>query len=534
MKNKHLAICLLGGLLGFSACTDSFESDNEIKGGFSEELKQQDFQNLTAPFETIQSGIYFNYGGAGLNWVWQVMQALEHDMFSGYFHDQMAKFNDRNSVYNLNTGWTNAEWQYTYGYIYTEVQKAENNFKDNDNLRGYLGVTEIMKVELMHRVADTYGPLVYHKLGETPRVYNLQEAYTQFFADLDNGIDLINKYLANGGDNNKFKAYDMMTNGKTLKDWIKFGNSLRLRLAMRISNVDASTAKIQVQKALSDSNGVLEGAKETIAVAGSTYTNPLSAVAGWNEVYMGATMASVLTGYNDPRAEKWFNKATMKGYEDQYLGIPQGVLMKEGDADIYGGYSALNINTIGEKTAAVLMTAAEIWLLRAEAALRGFTNEDVKICYENGVTTAFTQWDCANASSYLSSNGTPTDYKDVIVNGKKGKDMKALITITPKWDSNASKEVQLEKIITQKWLACWPESYEAWAEQRRTGYPRLFKVQTNASAGAIDTEIMIRRLPFSTDAASNNPTQYTELTGKLSGTDNGGTRLWWDAGKNNF
>ncbi|MEG2574288.1 MAG: SusD/RagB family nutrient-binding outer membrane lipoprotein, partial [Bacteroides sp.] len=72
------------------------------------------------------------------------------------------------------------------------------------------------------------------------------------------------------------------------------------------------------------------------------------------------------------------------------------------------------------------------------------------------------------------------------------------------WDTTASKELLLEKIITQKWLACWPESYEAWTEQRRTGYPKLFKVQVNASNGAIDTDIMIRRLPFSTDAAGND------------------------------
>lgn len=65
----------------------------------------------------------------------------------------------------------------------------------NDNLKGYLGITEILKVELMHRIADTYGPLVYHQLGETPRVYGLQEAYTRFFADLDEGQQLIREYL---------------------------------------------------------------------------------------------------------------------------------------------------------------------------------------------------------------------------------------------------------------------------------------------------------------------------------------------------
>ena len=73
---------------------------------------------------------------------------------------------------------------------------------------------------------------------------------------------MIREYLDEGGDNNKFKEYDMLTNGKTLKDWLKFANSLRLRLAMRISNVDATLAKDQATKALNDNQGVLEGARE--------------------------------------------------------------------------------------------------------------------------------------------------------------------------------------------------------------------------------------------------------------------------------
>ena len=55
------------------------------------------------------------------------------------------------------------------------------------------------------------------------------------------------------------------------------------------------------------------------------------------------------------------------------------------------------------------------------------------------------------------------------------------------------------KEFTQKWIACYPEGYEAWTEQRRTGYPQLFKVFVNNSGGAIDTNIRIRRLPYPSD-----------------------------------
>ena len=146
---------------------------------------------------------------------------------------------------------------------------------------------------------------------------------------------------------------------------------------------------------------------------------------------------------------------------------------------------------------------------------------------------AYLVWGVDDATNYLASDKKPSDYKEMVP-ASGGKDMKALITISPKWNDTAGKEGQLEQIITQKWLACWPESYEAWSEQRRTGYPKLFKVQTNNSGGTIDTNDMIRRLPFSTDDADKDPVQYDLLKKALGGPDHGGTRLWWDAGKNNF
>lgn len=119
MKNKCIIFLFCHSILLLAACTGGFENDNEIKGGFSDDKKEIDFQNLTAPFEPIQSGIYFNIGSVGLNWVWQMTQSLNHDMFSGYFMDPIPKFMKSNACYNLNSGWTNAAWQCTYGYVYT-------------------------------------------------------------------------------------------------------------------------------------------------------------------------------------------------------------------------------------------------------------------------------------------------------------------------------------------------------------------------------------------------------------------------------
>ena len=104
--------------------------------------------------------------------------------------------------------------------------------------------------------------------------------------------------------------------------------------------------------------------------------------------------------------------------------------------------------------------------------------------------------------------------------------------VTPAWDNAASNEEKLEKSITQKWIACYPEGCEAWAEQRRTGYPKLFPVVVNDSQGTIDTNLGPRRLNFFVGIKTANPEQYAALTKALGGTDNCGTRLWWDTGRN--
>jgi len=544
--NKFLTILLAVGLLSAAtACTDNFESDNRNKTGFDSELQEYDFQKYLLKFEIIQSGIYFNYDwGKGKNWTFQTSQNLGQDMFSGYFHDFNQSFNDKNSVYALNDGWTSTHWVYNYSYVMPEVQKCEQINVDQPAL---LAITQILKVELMHRVADCYGPLVYSKFGQDgDNVDDLKTAYQQFFSDLDKGINSLETFIKENPGIEPYKDADMLTPNKTLAEWVKFGNSLRLRLAMRVANVDKVMATEQAKKSFALGK-FLETSAEVISVSTATgYNNPLGEInKSWGEVFMGATMESVLNGYADPRAEKFYDKANggiitwkdetgaeqelpqLFDYADTYKGVPQGTGLTTAD----NRYKECSRSTVTQSTNPILMTAAEVWFLRAEAALRGISSEDAKTCYETGVKTSFEQWGVGGADAYLSSNTVPTDYKDPF---DTQFDMTARITTTPNWADAADIEEQFEKIMTQKWLAMYPEGNEAWTEQRRTGYPKLFKVKVNNSGGAIDTDIMIRRLPYPVDLQSSNPTQYSALTRALGGADTGGTRLWWDAGQNNF
>ncbi|MCC8187155.1 MAG: SusD/RagB family nutrient-binding outer membrane lipoprotein [Bacteroides sp.] len=536
MKNKFYYIqgLLLSAWIGFAACTDNFEGYNTNKVGFDDEKKKYDYNYYGIPLEIIQQGIYFNYDwGAGKNWPFQIMQNLGADMLSGYVHD-FNPFNEgrNNSTYHMMDGWNGAFWENTYGYIMPEVQKSETINKE-ENI-GFYGITQILKVELMHRVSDLYGPIIYtqfgSKTGSSPDTQ--QEAYKAFFKDLDEGIAQIEKFMDEFPGVENFSKFDILmpSGNRTYAQWIKFANSLRLRLAIRIAMADPALAIAEVEKATKHTGGLLETTSDLVAVStASGYINPLGEInKAWSEVYLNANMESIMGGYEDPRLEKYFDKATgtnvaeIIDYKNTYKGIRQGTGFNHQN---YIGHSR---STISQSTDAVLMTAAEVWFLRAEAALRGWTTEVVRDCYEQGVRTSFAQWGANGADEYLESENKPKDYEDAF---NKEYNIAAVNSTTPKWDDAVSNEEKLAKIITQKWIAGYPEGCEGWAEQRRTGYPRLFPVMVNDSQD-IDTNKGPRRLNFNVNTRPNNPEQYKELEAALNGPDNCATNLWWDTGKN--
>ena len=103
-----------------------------------------------------------------------------------------------------------------------------------------------------------------------------------------------------------------------------------------------------------------------------------------------------------------------------------------------------------------------------------------------------------------------------------------LSTITIQWNAAASFSQNLERIITQKWIAMYPDGQEAWSEFRRTGFPKLYPNIVNYSNGAISSTNFVRRINFALSERNTNPAGVAAATTLLGGPDNGGTRLWWD------
>jgi hypothetical protein len=528
MKNiKNLFICLVLCGLFATSCSD-LEQFNVNDKNISEEQLKVDFQHVGSKYKPIFESIY-QYNPA---WSYQLQQNLNADVYSGYLSPPrpfVAGAN--NTTYNLVSGWNGFIWSVPYSNVMNNVKSISDLTKED--FPTLYGAALILKVAAMHRVSDVFGPIVYSNFGDltNPGVYDSQEiAYSAFFLDLDTAVANLTANL----ESQKFTAFDLSYGGDYTQ-WVKLANSLRLRLAIRISKVDAAKAKTEGEKALNQPLGLMVANEDGFFV-NSTLDHPLSVIDNsWGDIRMNASMESILTGYSDARAGSYFDAPTSVGGATK--GVRGGMPLLSNYSDelaqksAYIGFSAINDNVHTSKVQ--LMTTAEVSFLKAEAGLRGWSGAgDAKTNYEAGIMLSFQQHGASGAAAYIVDNiSVPANYVDPV---NSSMNMLAMSTITVAWEAAGTNEEKLEKIITQKWIAMFPEGQEAWSEYRRTGYPKIFPVASNQSGGLIDTDIQIRRIPFVDGEKSTNPAGVAEATSLLGGSDDGGTRLWWDTGLSNF
>src|SRR5690606_17398234 len=184
-----------------------------------------------------------------------------------------------------------------------------------------------------------------------------------------------------------------------------------------------------------------------------------------------------------------FTGSTSNGYH----GLRSGIQIPSGDN--IKRYANMKV---AENDRILWMNAAEVAFLKAEGAVRGWNmgGGTAESLYNEGIRLSFEQWGASGADTYLNnSTSQPQNYTDPL-NQTAFNYSGTPRTITIKWVESATTELKLERIITQKWIANFPLGIEAWAEYRRTGYPRLMPVVTNNSGGLVNSATMARRLAY--------------------------------------
>ncbi len=522
-----LGAVLTAGML-FSSCTSDFENINQDDRKIVDSQLAADGFSAGARIMQMQQCLYANLPSQGTNWKFQILQNLNADLWSGYLTPPTPfAGNVHNNVYVLNDGWNSSMWNDAYSFFMPPSLKIERQSSEQKEM---LAANTIMRVAMMHKVSDYYGPVIYENYGKegSDGTYEAQEnVYKAFFNNLDEAIKDLTEFHQANPEGKPLEQFDLMFGGD-FKQWIKYANSLRLRLAIRVAYVDAALAKTNAEAAVAHEYGVFEG-DEKAAMKIGTYTNPLGEIAAsWGDIRLGASIATYLVGYDDPRLSKMALPATDADIKGQYIGIRLGCDIK--DKDDYVGYSS---TAITKTTSPVLLGAAEAWLLRAEGALRGWNMKTTaEEAYKNGIKASMDQWGAAYDETTYLSDKTPIAYVDP---NNSANNAAALTSVTPKWDESASNAVKLEKIITQRWIACYPDGTEGWAEVRRSGFPKIFPVVNNKSGGEIPQGEFIKRVRFSVDDKARNPEGYAKGVQLLEGgKDSPNARLWWDVANKSF
>ncbi len=481
IDTKKATGVLLGSLLLFTtSCTKKFAEINTDPTLVTEDIIKPSML-FTA---VLKNSIFDSYNSGTIA------------EYSGYYSNQGS------GVIFQNANWTSPFNNYYRSYIINTAEVVRLT-ADDPRLVNEHAMGRIWKALLFSQLTDLYGDVPYFEAVQNvkdvinqPKYDTQKDIYTDLLKELKEAAAQLDPDPSLAS----FGQADILMGGD-VDHWKRFANSLRLRLAMRISYADPVLSKQHVMEVISqpliDDNAfnvfltTIDGSN--LNNRNPLFDDPLNSYPLWTSF----TVAENLKKLSDPRLTIFSLPASdgTSGYRGRpiALGNDQVTYQEENTAMLQNSFRAAEYPIM-------VMNAAEVSFLRAEAALEGLSTEDAQQLYASGITQSLTQYEVPGGArdTYLASAA-------------------AVLAGTS--------EEKLEQIIVQKFLAMFYESNEAYAEFRRTGYPRIW---TGSSLGSTNGEIP-RRLTYPLDEYAKNEVNIKEAAGRLSKGDNYMSRIWWDA-----
>ncbi len=486
----------------------------------------------TNPYEATEEQIAaddYVIQGALKNMLGYVVPVNEHQFqfmnimcgsgFGGYFSEKNG-WETKISTYNAPDSWTADPFEKVIPGFFG----AYNQLKTSTSDPVALAVAEIARVSAFVQLADIYGPVPFTHIGADGSLVAPYDSQEEVY---DTGFKLLTEAIENLSERSTEKLNanaDIVFHGDLVK-WIKYANTLKLRMAMRIVYADAEKAQKMAEEAAAQSFGTMETNSDNAVFTHSVQNLYYLECINWNQTgdyRAAADIVCYMNGYSDPRRSAYFTESGFTG--QTYAGMRRGVR----GVDAAAGEKCSNVKVeTGDQM--MWMNAAEAMFLKAEGALRGWNmgGSTAKEFYEKGISLSFEQWGVQGAEAYAAdASSVPEDYTD-----PTGKGYSASFSGKPTvaWNNSGDFETNLEKIITQKWIANWRATgIEAWAEFRRTGYPRLLTAGVNLSGGVIAEDGYARRSNYPVSELTSNGVNYKHALTLLKGADNIATRTWWD------
>jgi hypothetical protein len=362
----------------------------------------------------------------------------------------------------------------------------------NGSNANQIAVARILKAYRFSQLTDRYGDMPYSEAlkGNPQPKYDTQESiYHDLFKELKEAVAQF--------DNGPTIKGDILFSGDVAK-WKKFANSWRLILAMRVSNADATLGKAQFNDALSSDGGVLASVSDDVnfTYPGNSvaFSNPWFGISG--DYSVATTVTDFVNSHGDLR-KNVFGKPV----SGNLVGVPPGLQRQDAIAYTanHSGITLILADAYRDKTSTLsLLTYADVLLVKAEAAERGWITGVAKDLYEAGIKASWQHWNVF----------TQTAYDSYIANS----------------DVAFGTTNHFKKIATQRWLSFYPNAIQGWSEWRRTGFPDLTPAPQPVNTSG---QIPVRYIYPTVEYGLNNA-NVTDAVSRLDKGDTQDSHVWWD------
>ncbi|MDR1919766.1 MAG: SusD/RagB family nutrient-binding outer membrane lipoprotein [Tannerellaceae bacterium] len=411
-------------------------------------------------------------------------------------------------------------WGSYYNWILNISQIRNHLLKGQENSpegRSKLAIARIVEVDLWQTITDMWGDIPFSEsaLGSLnlivqPKYDTQEEIYNTLIATIDEAIASLTVSDASYGSN------DLYYKGN-VEQWIKYGNSVKLQLGMRLKYVKPDLAQKVVSEAL-NAPLIADNSDNAMVATNMDYTESYHPtvrqflLASQDNRYLAEAFVNQLVDTHDPRLT-YLVHPTANSIKSEGDPVYRGKVVAGTDEELVGiinddystpseTYFGLSYNQLNPLPYYVY-TYSEVCFYKAEAAIEGWgglTEGQAEGFYQEGIKAAL-------ALEPFKITDIPQDFINAVF---------SLSGLTP--------EQKLEKIMTQKWIVLFCRSTDAFAEWRRTGYPRL---TPGNNKGSTDGQIP-RRAGYPNDEMLLNTENYEEAVKRMSDGDSYISRVWWD------